>query len=135
MKFLLDTCVWLRANVEHETLPRPISELLAEEGQTFGLSAISIWEVGKKCQRGKLNISGDLLDWFRKAAAPPIEILPFTPEIAADAMHLKSFPNRDPVDELIVATARVHNLVLLTTDTALKKYHHAKIRYFTPILS
>jgi PIN domain nuclease of toxin-antitoxin system len=44
------------------------------------------------------------------------------------------FPNRDPADELIVATARVHRLTLLTTDTQLRHYRHAQIRYFTPVL-
>ena len=44
------------------------------------------------------------------------------------------FPNRDPAYELIVATARVHRLTLLTTDTQLKNYRHAQIRYFTPLL-
>ena len=43
------------------------------------------------------------------------------------------FPVRDPADELIVATARVHKLTLLTTDTKLKDYRHARIRYFTPV--
>jgi predicted nucleic acid-binding protein len=57
-----------------------------------------------------------------------------TPEIIADAMSLPDFPNRDPADELIVATARVHRLTLLTTDMQLKRYRHAQIRHFTPVL-
>jgi PIN domain nuclease of toxin-antitoxin system len=40
----------------------------------------------------------------------------------------------DPGDELIVATARIHKLTLLTTDTKLKGYRHARIHYFTPVL-
>ena len=47
-------------------------------------------------------------------------------------MSLPDFPVNDPADELIVATARVHGLTLLTTDTKLKGYGHARIRYFTP---
>ena len=41
---------------------------------------------------------------------------------------------RDPVDELIMATARVHKLTLLTTDTQLKGYRHARVHYFKPIM-
>jgi PIN domain nuclease of toxin-antitoxin system len=46
----------------------------------------------------------------------------------------EQFPSRDPADELIVATARVHRLTLLTTDTQLRRYRHAQIRFFTPLL-
>lgn len=35
-------------------------------------------------------------------------------EVVSEAMMLPAFPNRDPVDELIVATARIHQLTLLT---------------------
>jgi hypothetical protein len=33
-----------------------------------------------------------------------------------------------------VATARIHRLTLLTTDTKLRGYRHATVKYFTPIL-
>jgi PIN domain nuclease of toxin-antitoxin system len=58
-----------------------------------------------------------------------------TPAIVSDAVRLPDFPNRDPADELIVATARIHKLTLITTDTKLKNYPHARIHYFTPVLS
>jgi PIN domain nuclease of toxin-antitoxin system len=59
--------------------------------------------------------------------------LQLTAEIVADAMQLPDFPTRDPADELIVATARVHGLRLLTTDSKLKRYRHARVLYFKPI--
>ena len=95
----------------------------------FGLSAISLWEVGKKHQIGKLELKQELSVWLKGALAAHIQLLPLTPEIVADAMSLPGFPVRDPADELIVATARVHKLTLLTTDTKLKGYRHARIHY------
>jgi PIN domain nuclease of toxin-antitoxin system len=59
--------------------------------------------------------------------------LGLNPEIVADAMRVPEFPNRDPADEWIVATARVHRLTLLTTDRRLRRYRHAKIGYFRPL--
>jgi PIN domain nuclease of toxin-antitoxin system len=53
--------------------------------------------------------------------------------VVVEAMQLPDFPNQDPGDELIVATARVHKLTLLTTDTKLKGYRHARIQYFKPL--
>lgn len=134
MTFLLDTNVWLFGYLDVEALPDDIREILDQSDAQFGLSAISLWEVGKKHQIGKLDLKQELATWLKGAVAAHIQVLPLTPEIVADAMKLPEFPVRDPADELVVATARVHKLTLLTADTQLKAYRHARIRYFTPVL-
>ena len=133
MKYLLDTSVWLRGYFQPETVPAEPKRILASSTHRFGLSAISLWEVGKKHQIGKLKLDRDLESWFRGAVGDNVDVLPLTPEIVVDAMRLPDFPNRDPADELIVATARVHRLTLLTTDTGLRRYRHARISYFAPL--
>jgi PIN domain nuclease of toxin-antitoxin system len=133
VNWLLDTNVWLLGYAEPERLPLEIQRILAARGLQFGLSAISLWEVAKKNQIGKLELKKELGRWLEDAISSHIQLLPLTPEIITDAMSLPGFPNRDPADELIVATARVHKLTLLTTDTLLKNYRHAKIHYFKPI--
>jgi len=132
--FLLDTNVWLFAANDPDTLPEEIQALLSKRDAQFGLSAISLWEVGKKHQVGKLELKQELGAWLKGALAAHMNVLPLTPEIVADAMSLPAFPVRDPADELIVATSRVHRLTLLTTDTQLKSYRHARIQYFKPVL-
>lgn len=132
MKHLLDTGVWIRAvNQPHTITPAVLRVLLAPH-ELFGLAAISLWEVGKKVQVGKLPLPKDLPLWFAAALAPNLQILPLSDDIVVEAMRLPEFPNRDPADELIVATARVHRLTLLTTDAKLKGYAHARIHYFKP---
>jgi PIN domain nuclease of toxin-antitoxin system len=131
---MLDTSVWLRGATEPDTLPDEMQGLLNRRDGQFGLSAISLWEIGKKHQIGRLELRRELGVWLKEAVAAHIHLLPLTPEIIADAMSLPDFPVRDPADELIVATARVHKLTLLTTDTKLKSYRHAPIRYFKPVL-
>lgn len=133
MTYLLDTNVWLWAYLDTGALPEDIRSILNKRDAQFGLSAISVWEVGKKHQIGKLDLKQDLGTWLRGAVTAHIEVLPLTPEIVADAMKLPDFPTRDPADELVVATARVHKLTLLTSDTKLRGYRHARIQYFTPI--
>lgn len=135
MTFLLDTNVWLRGITESRTLPEAIRHILDERDAEFGLSAISLWEIAKKNQIGKLKLKKELGAWLNEAVAAHINVLPLTPEIVTEAMRLPDFPNHDPADELIVATARVHQLTLLTTDTKLKNYRRARIHYFTPILT
>lgn len=135
MTFLLDTNVWLFAANAPDVLPEKIQAILDKRDAQFSLSAISLWEVGKKHQIGKLKLNQELDSWLKGALAAHLDVLPLTPEVVADAMRLPGFPTRDPADELIVATARVHRLTLLTADTKLKGYRHARIHYFTPILS
>lgn len=131
---MLDIGVWLRGVNQVETIPTETMTILRRREVAFGLSAISLWEVGKKVQIGKLKLPKDLAGWFADALAPDVSVLPLTPGIIADAVYLPEFPVRDPADELIVATARVHKLTLLTTDTKLKDYPHARVHYFTPVL-
>lgn len=134
MRYLLDTSVWLRAVNEVQTVPPDALRLLQTARETFGLAAISLWEIGKKVQAGKLPLPKELSAWLADALAPNIALLPMTAEIVTEAMRLPEFPNRDPADELIVATARVHRLTLVTTDSKLKAYRHARIHYFKPVL-
>ena len=133
MTYLLDTNVWIFGYLEPEVLPDDVQELMGRRDVQLGLSAISLWEVGKKHQIGKLELRQELSLWLKGAIASHIQVLPLTPEVIADAMGLPDFPVRDPADELIVATARVHKLTLLTTDTQLKGYRHARVHYFKPI--
>lgn len=131
--FLLDTNVWLFGATEPDKLPDSIQKILDKRDAQFGLSGISLWEVAKKHQVGKLELKQELGVWWRGAVAAHIQLLPLTPEVVADAMNLPDFPVKDPGDELIVATARVHKLTPLTSDTALKGYRHARIQYFKPL--
>ena len=132
MTYVLDTGVWIRGALEPHTLPAAELKILGATGEVFGLSAYSLWEVGKKVQKGKLILPKDLPAWFDDVLTN-VMLLPLVPAVVADAMRLPDFPNRDPGDELMVATARVHRLTLLTTDTKLKGYRHARIHYFKPI--
>jgi PIN domain nuclease of toxin-antitoxin system len=61
-------------------------------------------------------------DWLRDAAsAPGLEVLPLTVKVSIASEQLpESFP-KDPADRLIVATARLHGLTLITADEAVRR--------------
>jgi len=77
-------------------------------------------EAAKKNQQGKLPLPMDLSAWLKAAVPPHVHVLPLTADIIVESTRLPEFPVNDPADQLIVATARVHKLMLLTTDTKLK---------------
>lgn len=133
MKYLLDTGVWLRAVNRAHTIPTRVLRVLQAPQEIFGLAAISLWEVGKKVQVGKLSLPKDLAAWFAGAVASNIEVLPLERGVVIEAMRLPEFATRDPADELIVASARLHNLTLVTTDTKLRGYRHVRVNYFKPL--
>ena len=133
MKYLLDTSAWLRSALNPDTLPRFVTELVANPDETIGVSIFTLWEVAKKNQKGKLPLPMDLTEWLKAALPQNVRLLPLTPEIIVEAARLPDFPTRDPADELIVATARVLKLILVTSDTKIKGYKHARIHYFKPV--
>jgi PIN domain nuclease of toxin-antitoxin system len=134
VKYLLDTSVWMRAALEGHTLPLDAQQLIGDAEEIFGLSIFSLWEAAKKHEKGKLPLPMDISAWLKAAIPQNVQVLPLTPDIIVESTRLPEFPINDPGDQLIVATARIHKLTLLTTDTKIRAYRHARIRYFTPIL-
>ncbi|MBC8325473.1 MAG: type II toxin-antitoxin system VapC family toxin [Verrucomicrobia subdivision 3 bacterium] len=128
MKYLLDTGVWLRGAKEPETLPTRIRNLLGEPGLIHAVSDISLWEVAMLSAKGRIDLPLPCAEWQRQALRG-IRVLPITPEIAEDAVTLARF-HPDPADRLITATARQHNLTLITTDRDIRDSRQVPARFF-----
>jgi len=97
---------------------------LGKEDQ-IGLSTFSLIEIAQKnAKPGNnlgLTISTDV--WFRKATPSNlITQLPITPKITVQAYDWKEDFHGDPADRIIAATAAVHGLTLITSDTRLIKH-------------
>jgi PIN domain nuclease of toxin-antitoxin system len=128
VKYLLDTHVWIWAMDKPDELPASVQSLLFKPGNLpFGLSAISVWEAGKKESLGKLRLSMPSRLWFESAVRDPfIQLQPLTVDIAHESNHLPGNFHRDPADQIIVATARVHRLPLITADQRILSYPHVR---------
>ncbi len=93
----------------------------------FGFCSISPWEVAKKHSLGKLVLGLPVNDWMTVATTSQgLELVPLTPEIALASANLPNGFKSDPADEIIVATARFHNLTLITSDKRIRKYRQVK---------
>ncbi len=130
VKYLLDTHAWLWGVLGEAKLgPRARRAVAsAAERTQIGLAAISLKEAAWLLAHHRIVLStpaGGWPDWLRDAAsAPGLEVLPLTVEVAIASEQLPaSFP-KDPADRLIVATARLHGLTLITADDALRAQAH-----------
>lgn len=125
---LLATHIWVWWVDESPQLSERHTQLIQDnESSGLGVSAISCWEVAKLVEYGRLRLDGSLEEWMEQAVAyPGITLLPLTPQIAIESTKLPGTFHRDPADQIIVATARVHDLPLLTVDRLIMDYPHVR---------
>ena len=125
---VLDTHIWVWWVHGDERLTRTQTEVIeVNEADVIGVSAISCWEIAKLVERGRLEVSCSLEEWFEDALSyPGIHLLELTPEIAIESTQLPGEFHRDPADQMIVATARVYGCPLVTSDGRLLEYSHVE---------
>lgn len=128
MRYLLDTHIWLWMVDDPNLIPDHLLPIVSNaENYPLCLSAISVWEVAKKVSLGKLQMSVPIRDWIMKAARSPfIELVPLSVEVSLESTMLPGDFHRDPADQMIVATARYLDLILLTSDQKIIEYSHVK---------
>lgn len=86
------------------------------------LASISLWELATLVARTRLVLRQGLDAWIDVAAAPEtITVVDVTPAIAKEIVRLPAHFHHDPADRLIVATARVLEVPLLTRDRAIRR--------------
>ena len=120
MSVLLDTHILVWWYTGSEDLPAAYRALIdnieKEQGHLF-VSAMSLWEIAKLVSVGKLRLQASLDQWFYELEHDSvIEVLPLSAGVILESTRLGAGFHRDPADQLIVATARCHNLRLLTVD-------------------
>jgi PIN domain nuclease of toxin-antitoxin system len=128
-ELLLDTHSWIWS-VENDTrrLGRRARALVskADLQERLRVSPASIFEVVALHTAGRLRLAGSAEPWIRDAlAAGGIRLAELTAAIAVDAGLLPRAALPDPVDRLLVATARKLDATLLTGDRRILEYASA----------
>jgi PIN domain nuclease of toxin-antitoxin system len=117
-RFLLDTHIVIRWISDSKKLSRSQCRVLDDaerRGECVGVSAFSLIEIVLLAEGGK-RIGAGLNELFHELDTnPALRIMPFTTDVAHE-MAAMGDALRDPADRVIVATARVHRLRLLTAD-------------------
>ena len=123
MKYLLDTNVFLCALAAPEKLNRRARELLSGEGQgELFLSAASSWEISIKHTLGRLELPESpakyIPTWLQRWGLRALDIT----HLHALAVGELPSHHQDPFDRVLIAQAKLEQMVLLTADRIFGKY-------------
>jgi PIN domain nuclease of toxin-antitoxin system len=123
---LLDTHVWIWSlEGDVRRVGRRARSLLsrAEAQDKIRISPVTLFEVMALHTVGRLQLTRPADEWIRQAMEfAPVRIAELTPAIAMDAGRIPREVLADPMDRLLVATAREREATLLTADTRILNY-------------
>ena len=93
------------------------------KGGYLGISVISFWEISMLHSRQRIQLNQPCLNWINQSLKAP-GIVPFSlsPEICVESSLLPGEFHGDPADRIIVATARVFGIPLMTRDKKILDY-------------
>jgi PIN domain nuclease of toxin-antitoxin system len=124
-RVLLDTHVWIWA-VDDDRRLGPRSRGLLRRISTpsaLRISAVSVFELVALHTAGRLLLSRTPEQWVRDALRSPwVSLAELSPAIAIDGGYVSREALADPMDRLLVATARHLDLPLMTADRRIVEY-------------
>jgi PIN domain nuclease of toxin-antitoxin system len=124
---LIDTHVLLWSVDGGPILPaaRATMQVAGNDG-ALCVSAVSAWELGVLTAKKRMALSSDLEAWWLKAiSVNELVVLPIDAQIAIAATRLPGEFHADPADRFLVATARHHDMPLVTADKRILAYAKA----------
>ena len=129
MRYLLDTSPWANSVLMPEVLPARVRSFL-EKSEAKGLCSVSLLECAIVHRRGRLQLKGELAEFFRRGVAADIELLELTAGIALATNDFpEGFPG-DPFDRVICATAKILGLTLITCDHIIRDAGFCKVEFY-----
>lgn len=130
MAYLLDTEIWIQSILGDSALPVPLQATIEKaslDGKLF-LSIFSLWEAAEWENSGDLRLFMPRQKWLDQAVEQSrVQLLPLSPVVIVESTQLPgNSQGFDLVDKMLVATARIHNLSLITQLGRLVTYAREK---------
>ncbi|MFW6170084.1 MAG: type II toxin-antitoxin system VapC family toxin, partial [Planctomycetota bacterium] len=115
--------IW--AVADPEQLSVDTRKLLSETETSVFFSPISSAEIACLAERGKVEFDRHWKLWFNHfTSLNKWKGLDITLDIIQEAYSLPGEFHKDPADRIIVATARKHDLIVVTGDNRITQYPH-----------
>ncbi len=123
MSFLLDTHVWIWTQESPDAIGAKARARLETTAEDVCVSTVSTLEIARLVAGGLLELKGSLERWVRSAVdsleARSIDV---DHRVAIEAYKLPGKFHKDPADRMLVATARLGDLTLVTADERILSY-------------
>jgi len=124
---ILDTCVLLWLASDQSNLSAGARKAIEAHSNALFVSAITGFEIAIKCRDRKLEIPLPVLDWFTEVLDfHGVRELPVTARVAIASIELPRRHN-DPCDRIILATAVINGMKIISCDRLLSQYEQAEI--------
>jgi len=122
--FLIDTCAMIQ--IAGSTPLQADAAQTVEQAARSGrlrVSPISAWEIGMAVARGRINTTLTALRYFNTFLERTGSLLcALDPEVLTQSISLPGQFHKDPMDRILVATARHYGFTLVTSDRAILAY-------------
>ncbi len=120
---MLDTAALLWWMMDPGHLSPVARALTASPAQQLLVSAVSLWEVGTKMRRGRLELPVSFAELVTTVESlDRVTIVPVDLPIWLAVVDL-DWDHRDPADRIVVATAWRHRATLITSDRAIRAFY------------
>lgn len=120
--YLIDTCAMIWAT-QLAPFNQDVAAIMTEGRSRIAVSVMSAWEIGMLVAKGRLPTAKDALVWFEDFVMQAgVEVLEATPRILVASSFLPQPIHNDPTDRILIATAREHDLTIITRDRAILSY-------------
>jgi len=120
MRYILDThaILWCTDRRNNKLSPKAEEAIIDQKNSIF-ISSASLWEIAIKKGLGKIDVSFDrLLDELDRVG---FSVLHAESKYLQKVIDLPQI-HKDPFDRLIIATALVEDMTLITSDDNIQKY-------------
>lgn len=129
MRILLDTCAVIFIAQDPDRLSQTARDLLVDKNNVMFASVVTAGELACLADRKRIVVPRHWKTWFRDAVERNgWNLLPLTIDIMEEAYSLPEPIHRDPVDRILIATCRVEDMTVITTDRLILAYPHVKSR-------
>lgn len=122
--YLLDTCalIFIANNVRINPAADHEASEAAYDGRLY-VSPMSAWELGVGVAKRKLNLPLPPLEFFmRFIDRTGAKQSSLSPEILIESTSLPGAIHKDPMDRILVASARLLDMILVTRDGPILTY-------------
>ena len=125
---ILDTHIWVWWNHNDSKLTTNHSKVINQERSNgLGICSISLIEISRLVTQNRLILPCPIQEWFNIALVQEgVILLSITPQIAIESYSLPGDFHKDPADRLIVSTARIYDVPLVSVDEKILAYSDVK---------